>query len=238
MSRSFYSEHIACSPGKHWKFTKKSSTVNLENTSYSYTNFERSSRFSLGKAWANYGQPKIQIWETHQKMKKNSGMNHDAKNPWGMSPLSISGIGRCRPWASRTHGNTCYLNSVRHCVLAHPISGQRSDPRNGEVDGISPIGVGGCGGCETLVWWMDIQGRPAAVSKRWSILTILLGQWLDFKLFGITYFSRENKPFKALFQDPGRLSEPSFFSDLRKDATRSMTSIFRNFGVKNPCVKT
>ena len=35
----------------------------------------------------------------------------------------------------------------------------------------------------------------------------LLGQWLDFKLFGITYLVGENKPFKLFFQGPGRLSE-------------------------------
>ncbi len=36
----------------------------------------------------------------------------------------------------------------------------------------------------------------------------LIGQWLNFKLFGITVFSREDKPTRtALFQGPGRLSE-------------------------------
>ena len=41
----------------------------------------------------------------------------------------------------------------------------------------------------------------------------LLGQWLNFKLFGITYLVGKIK-FKLFFQGPGRLSEACFLFKL------------------------
>ena len=39
----------------------------------------------------------------------------------------------------------------------------------------------------------------------------LLGQWLNFKLFGITYLVGKISRSNFFFQGPGRLSEASFF---------------------------
>ena len=66
--------------------------------------------------------------------------------------------------------------------------------------------------CTALKW----RVRNGALEKKGRVVgwsTTLLGQWLNFRPFGITLhyiFSRENLPFKLLFPGPGRLSEQPF----------------------------
>ena len=54
--------------------------------------------------------------------------------------------------------------------------------------------------------------------------TKLLGQWLNFKLVGITYLIGK-KEFKVLFQGPGRLSELNI--PTQRPFTTSMTGLLR-----------
>ena len=61
-------------------------------------------------------------------------------------------------------------------------------------------------------WW-SCEG-PHLRSRKSSCGSLLLGQRLNFKRFGIT-FSRENKPFKLLFQGPLAKWVPGFHGKLR-----------------------